>query len=149
MWIINILPASLTGIIIMLLFSYLDVLTFEEAFIGLGNPIIWLIISILILSSAMQKYDFDLHIAYSLLNLTKENKKIILLTLIFFSFILIFIIPSSISRLIVLLSINTSINGIDDDKIEDNDFFKSNMMIVTFSPYIGCFLCYLLLSLPY
>src|SRR5699024_919598 len=104
---------------------------------------------ILILSSAMQKYDFDLHIAYSLLNLTKENKKIILLTLIFFSFILIFIIPSSISRLIVLLSINTSINGIDDDKIEDNNFFKSNMMIVTFSPYIGCFLCYLLLSLPY
>ena len=37
LWISNMLPAALTGIIIIVLFSVLNVLSFEEAAEGLGN----------------------------------------------------------------------------------------------------------------
>lgn len=76
LWMSNIIPASLAGIIVIVLFSVLNVLTFEEAAIGLGNPAVWLVISVLILSLAVGKYQFDMRIAYSLLIFSKGKKSL-------------------------------------------------------------------------
>src|SRR5699024_9563211 len=109
LWIVNIIPAALTGIAMITLFSVTNVLTFEEATQGLGSPVVWMVISVLILSRAIREYQFDIRIAYSLLMLSKGNKKNVLLIFTFLSFILVFLIPNAVARLIILYSIAESI----------------------------------------
>lgn len=136
LWISNMLPAALTGIIIIVLFSVLNVLSFEEAADGLGNPVVWLVIAVLILSLAIRKYQFDLRIAYSLLILSKGNKKLILLILIMISFVLTFLVPNAVARLTILLSITEGIlNGNNEER--NSNFTKASMLVVTYAPYMG------------
>jgi|SRR5690625_787511 len=136
LWISNIIPAALTGIVIIVLFSVSNVLTFEESAMGLGNPVVWLVISVLILSLAIRKYQFDLRIAYSLLILSKGNKKLVLLILIMISFVLIFLVPNAVARLTILLSITEGIlEGNNEGK--NSNFTKASMLIVTYAPYMG------------
>src|SRR5699024_3714836 len=135
LWMSNFVPASLTGIIVIVLFSVLDVLNFEEAAMGLGNPAIWLVISVLILSIAVEEYRFDMRIAFSLLTLAKGNKKFILLVLIFIAFILAFIIPNAFARLTILYSIAEGILKSNSEH-KDSNFTKACMLTVTYAPYI-------------
>lgn len=136
LWIINIIPPALTGIIVIVLFSFLNVLSFEEAAMGLGNPVVWLVISVLILSLAIRKYKFDLRIAYSLLIFSKGNKKLVLLILIMISFVLTFLVPNAVARLTILLSITEGIlTGNNEER--DSNFSKASMLVVTYAPYMS------------
>lgn len=136
LWITNYFPASVTGIILIILFSINGSLPFEQASSGLGDPVVWLVISVLIISIAVQQYQFDLHIAYNLLILAKGSKKLVLLILIIISFILTFIIPNAVARLTILLSITKGIIE-RSENIKDPNFTKACMLLVTYAPYMG------------
>lgn len=134
-WILNILPAPVTGILLMVLFSIFEILTFEEAVSGLGNEIIWLVIAILIMGVAVEKVGLDKRISFSLLSLSKGNVKLTLFLLIKSAFILTFIIPNAVGRLAVLLPIGTGIIKSMEKQAGPN-IGKSIMLSVTYAPYI-------------
>lgn len=136
LWITAIMPASLTGLIIIILFTLYNVLSFEEAVAGLGNKVVWLVIAFLIFSQAIKVYKLDLHIAYFLLSFSKGSKKGTLLIMISIAFLLTFIIPNSVGRLSILLTIGEGI--IDKNKeTRFTNFSKAMMLTITYAPYIG------------
>lgn len=135
LWITNAMPASVTGILIIVLFSLFGVLTFEEAASGLGNEIIWLVIAVLFMGIAVEKNSLDKRVSFFLLTLSKGNVKLTLFNLIMSAFILTFIIPNAVGRLSVLLPIG---NGIikSMEKEGGKNLGKAVMLIVTYAPYI-------------
>lgn len=135
LWITNVLPSSLTGILITVLFAVFGVLTFEEAASGLGNEIIWLVLAVLFMGIAVENNSLDKRIAYSLLSLSKGNVKLTLFNLIMSAFALTFLIPNAVGRLAVLMPIGKGIIK-SMEKEGGKNIGKSIMLIVTYAPYI-------------
>ncbi|MCL7749231.1 SLC13 family permease [Halalkalibacter alkaliphilus] len=135
LWITNVIPSSLTAVLLIVLFSVFDVLTFEEAASGLGNEIIWLVLAVLFMGIAVEKTGLDKRIAYSLLSLSKGSVKATLFNLIMSAFVLTFLIPNAVGRLAVLLPIGKGIIR-SMEKEGGENIGKSIMLIVTYSPYV-------------
>src|SRR5699024_972712 len=103
LWVTRIIPTAVTSMLVIILFSLFNVLSFEEASTSLGNEIIWLIISMLIMSFAVQETNLDKRLAFFIVSFSKGRIIYIYLTFIILSFILTFIIPTAMGRLTVLL----------------------------------------------
>lgn len=135
LWFFNIMPAPITGIILMILFSVFDILTFEEAVSGLGEPVIWLVVSVLFLGAAVENINLDQRIAYKTLSLFGKNEKNIVFIFILLGYFLTFLIPNSMARLSMLLPISQSVIGEIQTKDKEN-FCKVLILSITFVPYI-------------
>lgn len=136
MWITRIIPAAITSMMVIVLFSIFKILSFEEAASSLGNEIIWLIITMLILSFAVQKTNLDKRLALFLITFSQGKIIYIYLTLIILSFMLTFIIPTAMGRVTVLIPI--ALGFINEFKQQiDTNFSKAIILIITFSPYIA------------
>ncbi|KMJ56398.1 hypothetical protein AB685_22235, partial [Bacillus sp. LL01] len=135
LWVSRVIPASLTAICVIVLFAIFDVITFEQAASGLGNEIIWLVLSVLFMGLAVEKTNLDKRIAYSILSFSKGSVRVILLNLIVSAFLLTFLIPNAVGRLAVLMPIG---KGIIDSmqKEAGENIGKSIMLIVTYAPYV-------------
>ncbi|WP_059104354.1 DASS family sodium-coupled anion symporter [Shouchella shacheensis] len=133
-WYTNVLPAPITGIIIIVLFSLFGVLSFEEAVSGLGHPIIWLVIAVLVMGVAIEKNSLDKRIAYSVLSLAGRSQKKIIFLFICISFLFTFIIPNAMGRLAMLLPIGNGM--LDQFKIKNDNFGKAVMLSITLVPYL-------------
>ncbi|WP_085524378.1 SLC13 family permease [Tuberibacillus sp. Marseille-P3662] len=135
LWFTELLHAAITSLIVIGVFPLFKVLTFEEAASGLGNEIIWLIISMLIMGAAVKETHLDQRLALFMLSIANGKIKLILLNFIILAFLLTFIIPNAMGRLTVLLPIALSFIHAFENKLSGN-FSKSMIFIVTFVPYI-------------
>jgi solute carrier family 13 (sodium-dependent dicarboxylate transporter), member 2/3/5 len=136
LWFTEVVPAEVTSLGVIVLFPLVGVLTFEESAAGLGNEIIWLIISMLIMGAAVKKTNLDKRISLFMLSLAKGRVKFVMLCFIILAFSLTFIIPNAMGRLTVLMPIGLSFIRAFENKLEHN-FSKSIMFIITFVPYIS------------
>ncbi|UOR13697.1 SLC13 family permease [Halobacillus amylolyticus] len=136
LWFTEVIPAAVTSMVVIVLYPLLDVITFEEAAQGLGNEIIWLVLSMLIMAAAVKKTNLDKRIAFFILSLSYGRIRLILLNFIILAFLLTFIIPNAIGRLSVLLPIGISFIKAFENELEVN-FSKSIILIITFVPYLS------------
>ncbi|MHB8158351.1 MAG: SLC13 family permease, partial [Desulfocucumaceae bacterium] len=97
-WVTGVLPPSYTAVSAMALFSLLQVLDFEEATAGFGNPAIWVLIGVGFISQAANRTGLGKRMAFSLLSLARGRSRLLILMFMATSFIGSFILPSGIGR---------------------------------------------------
>lgn len=136
LWLTNVIPASVTSMMVVVLVSLLGILPFEQAAQALGEEEIWLILSMLIMGVAVEKYALDKRLAYNMLLLAGGSVKSIILYLIVIAFLLTFFMPNALGRLTVLLPV--SIGMIETMKEQGGAHFgKLVLLTVTFVPYVS------------
>lgn len=136
LWFTEVIPAAITSLSVIVLFPLFNVLTFEEAALGLGNEIIWLIIAMLIMGEAVKKTNLDKRLAFFIVSLAQGKINLIFLSFIILAFLLTFIIPSAMGRLTILLPIALGFIQAFENNV-DRNFSKSIILIITFTPYIS------------
>lgn len=134
LWFFHVIPAPITGVVVMLLFSLFNILTFEQAVSGLGHPVVWLVISVLILGVAIEKWSLDKRIAYKVLSKYGNSENRIILIFIMIGYLFVFLIPNAMSRLALLLSIAHGV--IRSAQTKNGNFNKSLILVVTLVPYL-------------
>ncbi|MGP4061059.1 SLC13 family permease [Halobacillus sp. H74] len=136
LWLTELIPATVTSLIVIVAYPLFNIITFEESASSLGNQMIWLIISMLIMAAAVKKTNLDKRLSFFMLSLSHGKIKWIYLNLILLAFLLTFIIPNAMGRLAVLLPIGLSLIETFKEEMEDN-FSKAVILIITFVPYLS------------
>ncbi|MBP1156413.1 MULTISPECIES: DASS family sodium-coupled anion symporter [unclassified Paenibacillus] len=136
LWLTNVIPASVTSMMVVVLVSLLGILPFEQAAQALGKEEIWLILSMLMMGVAVEKYSLDKRLAYNMLLFAGGSVKYIVMYLIVIAFLLTFFMPNALGRLTVLLPV--SIGLIETMKAQGGaNFSKLIILTVTFVPYVS------------
>lgn len=136
LWITKVISTAVTSIVVIVLFSVFHVLTFEEAASTLGNEIIWLIITMLIMGYAVHRIKLDKRLAIFIVSYSRGKVIYIYLSFIILAFILTFIIPTAMGRLTIMMPIALGFINSFENQIDTN-FSKSIMLIVTIAPYLS------------
>lgn len=138
LWSTNILPPAITAMIIIVLFSAFNIVSFADAAANLGKEIIWLLISMLIMSKAVEKTALPKRIAYNMFFLAGGSLRLILLFIIFFLFFITFFIPNIVGRIMLILPICIGlINSMKKQNI--TGIGKIVIPTITFVPVISAF----------
>jgi len=138
LWSTNILPSAITGMVLIVLFSGFRIIPFSEATANLGKEIIWLLVSMLIMSKAVEKTALPKRMAYNMFLMAGGNIRLILLFLIVFLFLITFFIPNIIGRIMLIIPICIGlINSMEKQNI--NDLGKIIIPTITFVPVISAF----------
>lgn len=138
LWSTNMLPSAITGMVVIILFSVLGIIQFSDAAANLGKEIIWLLISMLIMSKAVEKTGLHKKVVYNLFLLAKGNIRLIILFIIIFLYIMTLFIPNIIGRVALIIPI--CINLINSFKKQNGiDIGKIVIPTITFVPVISAF----------
>lgn len=105
LWITDLIPAAVTGMVVIVCFTSFKILSFEEAAGTLGNEINWLLITMFIMSYAVEKTLLPKRLAFKFFLLAKGNLKANILLIILFCFFLSFLIPNIIGKIMFLIPI--------------------------------------------
>lgn len=105
LWATGTLNATLVALIMMVLWPLAGVLSFEASIGGFGNPTVWLMIGILLISAAFNATGLDQRIAYRLLYLAKGRTRLTVLWTIVTLLVLTFLVPTGVGRAGVMLPI--------------------------------------------
>lgn len=138
LWITDIIPAAVTGMITIFLFSAFNILEFEQAAGNLGKEIIWLLIATLMMGQAIEKTSIHKRIAYNMFLLAKGNLKLIILFMMLFGLSLTFFIPSVLGRMVLILPICIGLlKSVEKQGVKG--LGKIIIPAMTFVPFIGSF----------
>jgi len=107
-WATEVIPPALTGMAILSLIPIMGVMGYQETFSSLGTVMIWRLMAIFILTSAIQKVGLADRIAYRILLFTKGNVKTTLFCFLLLNFVLSFIIPNSVARTTLCVTVIAS-----------------------------------------
>lgn len=105
MWASEVVESSVTALAVIVLLPIMRVLPYEEAFQGLGSPIVWKIIGVLMVTLAVQKTGLDRRIAFWVLRIAGDNPRRLVFFTIVVSAFLVFVIPSPFGRSSLLTSV--------------------------------------------
>lgn len=137
LWLTNVIPAPVTGLLVIALSSLFGVLTFEEAASGLGKEVTWLILAMLFIGAALENTGLDKRIAFRMLSWAGGKVRLIVLMLILFTLILTFFIPNAVGRVAVLLPISLGIVKALSGTCTEN-YAKIVFLTNTFVPIVTC-----------
>lgn len=138
LWITDIIPAAVTGMITIFLFSAFNILEFEQGAGNLGKEIIWLLIATLMMGQAIEKTSIHKRIAYNMFLLAKGNLRLIILFMMLFGLSLTFFIPSVLGRMVLILPICVGLlKSVEQQGIKG--LGKIIVPAMTFVPFIGSF----------
>ena len=136
LWIKEILPPALTGLLLMISFPFFKVLSYEKAVEGLGSTSAWLLMGVFIISAAMQESGLDKRIALHLLNLSKGNSKTNLLMIILTTTLFLFLIPTGSGRIAIMLPISLGmLNAMQVKK--GSNIGKAMLLGISYASLIG------------
>jgi len=105
MWVANVIPIYLTSIIVIMLLTFTGAFPEKEALGTLGYPVIWLMVSAFVLTSAMMKSNLAKRFALWMIVSFGRTPKRTLLILIIINFAIAFLIPSTTARATLLVPI--------------------------------------------
>lgn len=137
LWLTNVLPAAVTSLLVIVLVPLFGILPFNQAGLSLGQEEIWLILSMLIMGSAVEKYGLDKRLAYSILKLSGGKIRLVVAFFIMIGFVLTFFTPNALGRLTVLLPVSLGLIETMKSGTGPN-FGKLLIFTVTFTPYMCC-----------
>ncbi|MFZ7104064.1 MAG: SLC13 family permease [Peptococcaceae bacterium] len=136
LWIKEIIPPALTALLLMMLFPFFKILSYQEAVAGLGNSSTWLLLGVFIISAAMQETGLDRRIALHLLKLAKGNARINLLMVICTTTLFVFLIPTAAGRVSIMVPI--CLGMIKAMQLEPGcNIGKSMFISISFCSFIG------------
>lgn len=138
-WLTNILPNAITGMVVVALFPLFGVLPFKQTAAHLGNEIVWLLISTIIMSQAVEKTVLHKRITYTMFLWAKGDLRFILLFVILFSILLTFFIPNVMGRIMLLLPICSGLLNAMKEQGEDSKLRCTIIPTITFVPSISAF----------
>lgn len=78
LWATEAIEPPLTALLVMTLFSLIDILSFPKAVSGFGDTTIWLLIGVYLISAAMRESGLDRRIALNMISLAQGHTKIVL-----------------------------------------------------------------------
>ncbi len=136
LWLTKALPSAITSLLVMVLVPLFGILSFEQAAQSLGQEEIWLIISMLMMGSAVEKYGLDRRLAYNVLLLSRGNVRLVVGFFIAIAFVLTFFTPNALGRLTVLYPVSVGLIEAMKNSTGPN-FGKLIMLAVTFAPYMS------------
>ncbi|MBA2449991.1 MAG: anion permease [Chloroflexi bacterium] len=105
LWATGTLDATLVAVVTMVLWPLAGVISFDESVRGFGNPVVWLLIGIMLISAAFAATGLDQRIAYRLLYLAHGRTRPTVFWTIITLLVLTFLIPTGIGRAGVMLPI--------------------------------------------
>lgn len=135
LWATELVPAPVTSLAVVALSSLTGVLPFERAAGHLGNDIIWLIVAMLIMGTAVQRTSLDKRLAYSILHLANGHTDRTVLGVMLIACALTFFIPNAVGRVALLLPIGIGVIRHMGEHGGAN-FNKAIMLALTFVPYM-------------
>jgi anion transporter len=104
-WATEVIPPSATAMGILILIPVMGVLSYRDTFSNMGTVMIWRLMSIFIITTAIQKTGLADRIAYRVLLLMKGKVKRTLLCILLLNFLLAFIIPNSYARTVLCVTV--------------------------------------------
>jgi sodium-dependent dicarboxylate transporter 2/3/5 len=135
LWLSNIIPPAVTSIIIIVFLPLFQIIPFEESVAGLGSEVVFLIIIMLSMGTAVERTDLGSRFTFFILSKSKGNARKSIFCIILIAFLLTFFIPNGMARLTVLLPI--SLGLIDTLKAyKDINFNKSIIIAITYVPWV-------------
>lgn len=105
MWVANSIPIYLTSILAIMLLTLSSTFPEKEAMGTLGYPVIWLMVSAFVLTSAMMKSNLAKRFALWMITSFGKTPKMTLFILIVINFAIAFLIPSTTARATLLVPI--------------------------------------------
>jgi sodium-dependent dicarboxylate transporter 2/3/5 len=136
MWLTKIINPAITSILIIVLLSLFQILSFDESVAGLGSEVVLLIIMMLCMGVAVEKTGLGNRVTFIVLRKSKGNARRASLLIIALACLLTFFIPNGMARLTLLLPIGIGlINTLKQDG-DDLNFNKSVILAITFVPWI-------------
>jgi sodium-dependent dicarboxylate transporter 2/3/5 len=123
LWVTELVPPAVTGLLIVVLLPFFNVVDFTQAVSGFVDGSVWLLLGVYILSEAMNKTGLDKRIAYSLVIRGKASAKSLVYMSVVAMIILAFILPSATGRTAFLIPILAGV-------IRTMSLEKSNFAIV-------------------
>lgn len=105
MWVANAIPIYLTSIITIMLLTFTNAFPEKEAMGTLGYPVIWLMVSAFVLTSAMMKSNLAKRFALWMITSFGRTPTMTLFILIVINFAVAFLIPSTTARATLLVPI--------------------------------------------
>ncbi|WP_366924018.1 anion permease [Metallumcola ferriviriculae] len=134
LWGTKLIPPAITSMIVIVMSPLLGILDFKAVAGGLGNEVIWLIIAMLMMGTAMEEHSVDKRIAYNILIAARGSVRKTVVLFIVTSFVLTFFIPNAMGRVSVLLPIAIGLVKCIDSRY--GNVHKLIMLTITFVPYI-------------
>jgi solute carrier family 13 (sodium-dependent dicarboxylate transporter), member 2/3/5 len=113
-WSTEAVNANVTALIVLAMLPALGALSYQEAFAGFGNPMIWRLVGIMIITIGLSKSGLDRRMAFHALKLARGNVYAMLVLMLVTSQILVFFVPVPQARTSLLattyLGILTGLN---------------------------------------
>lgn len=138
LWLTNVIPAGVTGMLVIVLFSAFNILDFSQAAGNIGKEIIWLLIAMFLMGQAVETTGLHKRVAYNMFILAKGNLRLIVLLMMLFTFMLTFFIPNVLGRMMLILPISIGlVNSIKQQGYAD--LGRVIIPTITFVPFISAF----------
>lgn len=136
LWLTKLINPAVTSILIIVLLSLFQILSFDESVAGLGNEVVFLIIMMLCMGVAVEKTGLGSRITFIVLKKSKGNAKRTSFLIIAMASFLTFFIPNGMARLTLLLPIGIGLIDALKKDGEDINFNKTVILAITFVPWI-------------
>lgn len=141
MWVTEVVPLSVTSLIILFIQPIIGIQSFEEAVIGFANPIIFLMIGGFIMAEAIRKSGLALRLTYTLLSKLGISPKRALFASIFSTGLLSAWIENVVAFAMLLPIIKEIVNlmGCKNSEHGGSNFAKSMVLGASFGSLAGGF----------
>lgn len=136
LWVTEAIAPPLTGLLVMVLFSILNILDFEHAIAGFGDTTIWLLTGVYIVSAAMRETGFDRRLALNMISLAKGRSSMVIFMLNVVTVVFVFLLPTSSGRASLITPICLGIAGAMNLKNNSN-VAKTMLLSVSYTSLIG------------
>ncbi len=97
-WATEVVNATVTSLLILSLLPTLGALTYAEAFVGLGQPMLWRLVGILMVTLGLSASGLDRRFATAVLKLARGNVYVVLLLMVISAQLLVFVVPTPPAR---------------------------------------------------
>jgi len=136
LWATNTVHPAFTSVMILLSLVLCGVLSFDAAAAYLGKPVIWMIMSVLLIGQAVERTGLANRIALNLLKLANGNLKMVVLMSMFTVYALVLIVPTIIGRVTLVVPILGGM--IEASKNEGaGNFGKASFIGITYASILG------------
>ncbi|MCM1567334.1 MAG: SLC13 family permease [Dehalobacter sp.] len=129
LWSTEIIHPTLTALLIFCLLPIFKILPLEDTFMVMGNPIIWRLLGIFVMTKGMEATGLAQRIALRILNMAKGNLYYLLLMMELITFIFVFLVPAAAARTAILASVCLGlVQKLDNGR--DRNFSKAASIII-------------------
>lgn len=109
LWLPEVFPPSFSALVLLFVLPLVRAISFEDSVAGLGNKVIWMLISVSFLTTALNRTGMDRRFAYSVVRRAGGSTAGVILGIIATGFLSAFLIPNAESRTALLVTLSAGL----------------------------------------